>query len=156
MPDISTPNLDYGNMVQAWDINDALMGGTLYMRQLGEAYMPRWPKEDKEYYKKRLAVATLLPAYEETINQNVGRVFAEPIQLGENVPDQLREFAKNVDLEGSRLDVWAQAFFSLAMQYGLSHALVDYPRVDAEQVKTKADEKATGARPYVTMLNPDR
>lgn len=26
--------------------------------------------------------------------------------------------------------------------------------VDAEQVKTKADEKATGARPYVTMLNP--
>jgi hypothetical protein len=154
MPDISTPNLDYGNMVQAWDINDALMGGTLYMRQLGEAYLPRWPKEDKEDYKKRLDVATLLPAYEETINQNVGRVFAEPIQLGENVPDKLREYAKNVDLEGSRLDVWAQAFFSLAMQYGLSHALVDYPRVDAEQVKTKADEKATGARPYVTMLNP--
>lgn len=59
MPDISTPNLDYGNMVQAWDINDALMGGTLYMRQLGEAYLPRWPKEDKEDYKKRLAVATL-------------------------------------------------------------------------------------------------
>jgi hypothetical protein len=95
-----------------------------------------------------------LPAYEETINQNVGRVFAEPIQLGENVPDALREFAKDVDLEGTRLDVWAQAFFSLAMQYGLSHALVDFPRVDAEQVKTKADEKATGARPYVTMLNP--
>lgn len=154
MPDISTPNLDYGNMVQAWDINDALMGGTLYMRQLGEAYLPRWPKEDKEDYQKRLAVATLLPAYEETINQNVGRVFAEPIQLGENVPDALREFAKNVDLEGSRLDVWAQAFFSLAMQYGLSHALVDYPRVDTEQVKTRADEKASGARPYATMLNP--
>ncbi|HCC4724763.1 TPA: DUF4055 domain-containing protein [Citrobacter freundii] len=154
MPDISTPNLDYGSMVEAWDINDALMGGTLYMRQLGETFLPRWPKEGKEDYKKRLAVATLLPAYEETINQNVGRVFAEPIQLGENVPDRLREFAKDVDLEGSRLDVWAQAFFSLAMQYGLSHALVDYPRVDAEQVKTKADEKATGARPYVTMLNP--
>lgn len=154
MPDISTPNLDYGNMVQAWDINDALMGGTLYMRQLGEAYMPRWPKEDKEDYKKRLAVATLLPAYEETINQNVGRVFAEPVQLGEKVPDLLREYSNDVDLEGTRLDVWAQSFFGLAMQYGLSHALVDYPRVDREQVKTKADERATGGRPYVTMLNP--
>lgn len=154
MPDISTPNLDYGNMVQAWDINDALMGGTLYMRQLGESYLPRWPKEDKEDYQKRLAVATLLPAYEETINQNVGRVFAEPIQLGENVPDQLKEHAKNFDLEGTRLDVWAQSFFGLAMQYGLSHALVDYPRVDTEQVKTRADEKASGARPYATMLNP--
>lgn len=154
MPDISTPNLDYGNMVEAWDINDALMGGTLYMRQLGEAYLPRWPKEDKEDYKKRIAVATLLPAYEETIKQNIGRVFAEPIKLAENVPDQLREYAKNIDLEGTRLDVWAQSFFGLAMQYGLSHALVDYPRVDAGKVKTKADEKATGARPYVTMLNP--
>ncbi|MFU0930335.1 DUF4055 domain-containing protein [Kluyvera cryocrescens] len=154
MPDISTPNLDYGNMVQAWDINDALMGGTLYMRQLGESYLPRWPKEDKEDYQKRLAVATLLPAYEETINQNIGRVFAEPIKLGETVPAALREFAKDIDLEGTRLDVWAQSFFGLAMQYGLSHALVDYPRVDAEQVKTKADEKTTGARPYVTMLNP--
>jgi len=151
MPDISTPNLDYGNMVQAWDINDALMGGTLYMRQLGEAYMPRWPKEDKEDYIKRLEVSTLLPAYEETINQNVGRVFAEPVQLGEKVPDRLREYAKDIDMEGTRLDVWAQSFFALAMQYGLSHALVDYPRVDAEQVRTKADEKATGARPYVTM-----
>lgn len=154
MPDISTPNLDYGNMVQAWDINDALMGGTLYMRQLGESYLPRWPKEDKEDYQKRLAVATLLPAYEETINQNVGRVFAEPIQLGENVPDLLKEHAKNFDLEGTRLDVWAQSFFGLAMQYGLAHALVDYPRVDTEQVKTRADEKASGARPYATMLNP--
>ncbi|MFT0668310.1 DNA-binding protein, partial [Enterobacter hormaechei subsp. xiangfangensis] len=150
----STPNLDYGNMVEAWDINDALMGGTLYMRQLGEQYLPRWPKEDREDYKKRLAVATLLPAYEETIKQNIGRVFAEPIKLAENVPDQLREYAKNFDLEGTRLDVWAQAFFGLAMQYGLSHALVDYPRVDTEKVKTKAEEKATGARPYVTMLNP--
>ncbi|CZY68314.1 Uncharacterised protein [Enterobacter hormaechei] len=154
MPDISTPNLDYGNMVEAWDINDALMGGTLYMRQLGEQYLPRWPKEDREDYKKRLAVATLLPAYEETIKQNIGRVFAEPIKLAENVPDQLREYAKNIDLEGTRLDVWAQSFFGLAMQYGLSHALVDYPKVDTENVKTKAEEKATGARPYVTMLNP--
>jgi hypothetical protein len=147
MPDISTPNLDYGNMVQAWDINDALMGGTLYMRQLGETYLPKWPNEDKDAYKDRLAVATLLPAYEETIKQDVGRVFAEPVQLAETVPDPLCVLAPNIDLEGNRLDVWSQSFFSLAMQYGLAHALVDYPRVDTEQVKTQAEEKATGARP---------
>jgi hypothetical protein len=154
MPDISTPNLDYGNMVLAWDINDALMGGTLYMRQLGETHMPRWPKEDRDAYKERLAVATLLPAYEETIKQDVGRVFAEPVQLGETTPDSIKAYAGNFDMAGNRLDVWSQEFFSLALQYGLSHALVDYPRVDGEQVKTKADEKATGARPYVTLVNP--
>jgi hypothetical protein len=154
MPDISTPNLDYNDMVQAWDINDALMGGTLYMRTLGDSYLPRWPNEDPEDYKKRLEVATLLPAYEETIKQNNGRIFAEPLVLSEDTPDQIKELSTNIDLEGSRLEVWAQEWFSIAFQYGLSHALVDYPRVDANKVKTKAEELATGARPYVTMLNP--
>jgi hypothetical protein len=40
-------------------------------------------------------------------------------------------------MEGDRLDVWAQQFFSIAFQYGLAHALVDYPRTDPETVKTK-------------------
>ncbi len=35
MADISTPNLDYNDMLEAWDINDALMGGTLEMRRQG-------------------------------------------------------------------------------------------------------------------------
>lgn len=154
MPDISTPNLDYNNMIEAWDINDALMGGTLYMRKLGEQYMPRWPNEDKEDYKKRLSVATLLPTYEETIKKNNGRVFAEPIVLSEKTPERIKELATNIDLEGTRLDVWSQEFFSISSQYGLAHALVDFPRVNGDEVKTKADEKAVGARPYVTMLNP--
>ncbi|MHB4012983.1 DUF4055 domain-containing protein, partial [Klebsiella pneumoniae] len=49
---------------------------------------------------------------------------------------------------------WAQQFFSIGFQYGLVHALVDYPRVDTQSVRTKADEIAAGSRPYVTMLNP--
>ncbi|AMG94319.1 DUF4055 domain-containing protein [Citrobacter amalonaticus] len=154
MPDISTPNLDYNDMVEAWDINDALMGGTLEMRRQGEVYLPKWPNEDPEGYKERLRVATLLPAYEESIKQNTGRVFAEPTVLSQDTPDQIKTLAENIDMEGSRLDVWAQQFFSLAFQYGLAHALVDYPRTNTEDIRTKADEQAAGGRPYVTMLNP--
>ncbi|EGT0643288.1 MULTISPECIES: DUF4055 domain-containing protein [Citrobacter] len=154
MPDISTPNLDYNDMVEAWDINDALMGGTLEMRRQGKAYLPKWPNEDPESYKERLSKATLLPAYEESIKQNIGRVFAEPTVLSENAPESIRKLSTDIDMEGNRLDVWAQQFFSIGFQYGLVHALVDYPRVDPESVKTKADEKAAGSRPYVTMLNP--
>ncbi|STH98984.1 outer membrane usher protein FimD [Escherichia coli] len=47
MADISTPNLDYNDMLEAWDINDALMGGTLEMRRQGENYLPKWPNEDE-------------------------------------------------------------------------------------------------------------
>lgn len=154
MPDISTPNLDYNDMVEAWDINDALMGGTLEMRRQGEAYLPKWPNEDPEGYKERLRVATLLPAYEEAIKQNIGRVFAEPTVLSEDTPEKIQELVPDIDMEGNRLDVWAQQFFSIGFQYGLVHALVDFPKIDPEAVKTKADEKAAGSRPYATMLNP--
>lgn len=51
MADISTPNLDYNDMLEAWDINDALMGGTLEMRRQGENYLPKWPNEDEDAYK---------------------------------------------------------------------------------------------------------
>ncbi|MBS0878617.1 MULTISPECIES: DUF4055 domain-containing protein [unclassified Tatumella] len=154
MPDISTPNLDYNDMCEAWDINDALMGGTLEMRRQGETYLPRWPNEDKESYKQRLSVATLLPAYEESIKQNIGRIFAEPTVLSTSAPEAIKTLTENIDMEGDRLDVWAQQFFSLAFQYGLAHALVDYPKTDPAMVKTRADEQQSGARPYVTMLNP--
>ena len=153
MSNIATPNIDYSNMTEAWDINDALMGGTLHMRTLGESYLPRWVNEEKDSYKKRLQTATLLPAYEETIRQNVGRVFASPIKLADNVPDKIIEFTKDIDLEGTCLDVWAQEFFSIALQYGIAHAFIDYPRIDVS-VKTRADENEIGARPYVVMLNP--
>lgn len=92
--------------------------------------------------------------YEESIKQNIGRIFAEPTVLSEETPAKIREYAENIDMEGSRLDVWAQQFFSLAFQYGVAHALVDYPRTDMKEIRTKADENATGGRPYVTMLNP--
>ncbi|ATM21079.1 DUF4055 domain-containing protein [Raoultella ornithinolytica] len=154
MPDISTPNLDYNDMVEAWDINDALMGGTLEMRRQGKLYLPKWPNEYSESYKDRLATATLLPAYEEAIKQNIGRVFAEPTVLSEDSPEKIKELAPDIDMEGNRLDVWAQQFFSIGFQYGLVHALVDFPKVDPESVKTRADEIAAGSRPYATMLNP--
>nr|WP_267353497.1 DUF4055 domain-containing protein [Gilliamella sp. B3482] len=123
------------------------------MRTLGQSFLPQWVNEDNDSYKKRLQTATLLPAYEETIKQNIGRVFASPIKLSDTVPNKIAEFLKDIDLEGTCLDVWAQQFFSLAMQYGIAHALVDYPRINKE-IKTKADENEIGARPYVVMLNP--
>ncbi len=109
MPDISTPNLDYGNMVEAWDINDALMGGTLYMRQLASP-ISSLAQGRQRGLQKRLAVATLLPAYEETIKQNIGRVFAEPISWPRTFLINCASM-RRTSTEGTRLDVWAQSFF---------------------------------------------
>ncbi len=152
MADISTPIKAYSAMVGDWDLIDALMGGTKTMRNAGESYLPRWPNEDVDAYRCRLSVSTLLPALKETIKGMNGRVFAAETTLADDTPDEIKTFAENFDLSGNNLDVWAQRFFDMAMQYGLCHALADYPHV--EGVSTVAQEKASGARPYAIIVNP--
>ncbi|WP_413724660.1 DUF4055 domain-containing protein [Sodalis sp. RH16] len=152
MADISTPIKAYSCMVDDWDLIDALMGGTKGMRGAGEKYLPRWPNEDIDAYKCRLKVATLLPALEETIKGMNGRVFADETTLSADTPDDIKFYAENFDLAGNNLDVWAQQFFNKAMERGLCHALVDYPRI--EGVSNLAQEKAVGARPYAIIIDP--
>lgn len=152
MADISTPLKAHGVMLEEWDLVDALMGGTKAMRMMGETYLPRWPNEDTEDYKCRLGVATLLPAFKETVLNLVGRVFSEPSQLSDDTPSLIVDDSRNFDMAGNQLDVWAQHFFALGLRYGIIHALVDYPKTSG--VRTLAEEKASGARPYVVTINP--
>jgi hypothetical protein len=146
------------DMRENWDVVDALMGGTRAMRKAGVKLLPKFPKEEDDTYSRRLASSTLLPAYSETVQNNTGRVFAEPITLGDDVPAATVAYAENLDLQGNNLQVWGQTFFACGLSHGLCHALVEYPKTVDEQgnprIRTKADEKAEGVRPYAVMIYP--
>lgn len=137
-----------------WNLVEALMGGTKAMRAAGKTYLPQWPGEEDKTYQARLSVSTLLPAYRETVTNMTSRVFAGPIQLGEDVPQYIRDLADNIDREGNNLQVWARDWFAKGLGYGMCPVLVDYPR--AEGVRTVADEKRMGVRPYAVIINPKR
>ena len=103
--------------------------------------------------------STLLPAYSETIKNNVGRVFAEPIALGDDIPEPIKQLAENFDRQGNNLHVWAQSFFTQALSHGLCHALVEYPQILPAKpgaIVTNADAIAAKARPYVIMIRPQQ
>lgn len=142
------------HMRKDWLIVDALMGGTKAMRAAGRTFLPQWPKEDPIAYNDRLQLSTLLPAYSETIKNMTGRVFAEPIVIGEDVPSEIAEYLENVDNQGNNLQVWAQTLFSGSLNKGLSFVLVDYPQT--ENLVTRADEIAAGARPYAVIIKPEQ
>lgn len=149
---------DVLGMHDDWDLTDALRGGTKTMRQQGERYLPRRKREDEEDYEKRLGVSTLFPAYGETVKRLTGRVFSKPLLVDEKTfPSWIKdEVLDDVDREGARLEVFAQAFFELALHRGHAFILVDAPRIDKANVRTVEDARKVGARPYLVLIDPRR
>lgn len=137
-----------------WAVVAPLMGGTKAMRAAGRPLLPQYPAEENDTYTQRLALSTLLPAYAETINNMTSRAFAEPLQLGDDVPPAIAELCADVDRAGSDLNNWAVEWFRAGLSHGLCHALVDYPQTDG--LRTRADEIAAGVRPYAVLIKPEQ
>lgn len=141
-------------MSRHWPIAAALLGGTQAMRDAGETFLPKWPKENDESYKARLATATLFPAFSRTLGVMAGKPFSKALTYGEDVPEQIKEWCDDVDLEGRNLHTFASEMLAEVLGFGLAGVLVDYPRI--EGVRTLAEERAIGARPYMVKISHDQ
>lgn len=155
-PSIALPAVE--RMREHWAIVDPLMGGTQAMRAAGDKLLPQYPAESDDTYKERLALSTLLPAYAETVASSTSRVFAEPLQLGEDIPEPIKLLSADIDLGGNDLNSWSVEWFREALAKGLCHAMIEHqPTLDAEGnklYKTVAEEEAAGVRPYAVIIKP--
>lgn len=142
-------------MNREWEVIEHLLGGTNSMRQAGQKYLPQRLMEHADDYRARLNMATLFPALAVTINNTVGRVFAGALQPDDKMPKWIEdEVLPDVDRQGRNLQVFARDWFAQAFALGLSHVLVDSP--PAAGVRTRADQKAAGLRPYCIQIHPSR
>lgn len=152
---VATPSDAVLEMRPAWELAEALLGGTCEMREEGEKYLPKFPAEDAESYKSRLSAAVLFPAYQRTVTTLAGKPFSKPLTLGDDVPEVIQGHAQNIDLEGRNLHTFAADTMECALGYGLALILVDYPQ-RPEGVRTLADERAAGLRPYFVQIEPEQ
>lgn len=147
-------------MAEDWALVDALLGGTKTMRAAGEKYLPKWTLEDPSDYAARLKIATLFPAFGNTVGEMVGRAFADQVELGDDVPGWIRDDVwPDVDRQGINGHAWARGWFYGALAKGLYHVLVDAPPKvlpDGTEIRTQADQKAAGVRPYLIRIAPER
>ncbi len=141
-------------MATDWPMLDALMGGTGKMREAGSTLLPKWPNETTEAYASRLAVATLYPAFRRTVGVMSGKPFSKQLTLNEDVPPRLQELADDVDGQGTSLHVFASRRAAEVLSHGICGVLVDFTRTG--QVRTLADERAMGARPYFVPIAHDQ
>lgn len=153
---IAQPSEAVRAMRQHWTLIDDLLGGTDAMRAAAERYIPRRSteavgSEGAQYYDARLKLATLLPAFEESIARYTGRVFTESVQL-EEVPQQMRDqILPDIDREGSNHEVFLRNTFFNALARGLSYVLVDTPsRVDAV---SREQQKQARMQPFAMLLD---
>lgn len=148
--DVRNTSAVVDGMAEDWSLIEALMGGTKTMRRAGKKYLPQWPAEDQPSYNARLATATLFPAYSRTISVLSSKPFSKPITIGEDVPKKFEPWLENVDLQGRNLHAFAADLCANALGYGFCGILVDYP--PAEGVRTVAEERAAGVRPYFVHI----
>ena len=149
---VSNVGAEMTNLHLKTRIIDDLLGGTLSMRAAGQKYLFKMPLENKDAYENRLNRSTLYPALSETLAQMCGRVFYSPINVSNVDKKIVEDILPDVDTEGNALDVFSSQWFYAALAYGVSFVLVDYTKTG--DAKTKAEEKAIGARPYLVHIKP--
>lgn len=159
MADVSTKTDSIAKMEKEWDLARDLLEGTQKMRDAGTTRMPQWPNETDENYKCRLATAVLFPAYERTVETLAAKPFSKPVTIGDDVPEQIREWLDDVDLQGRNIDMFASDCMEEAVGFGIGGILVDHPDASslertADGIVTVAVEKAAGLRPYFVQIHP--
>lgn len=147
------PRMD--NMAATWPKLEALKGGTPAMRKAAKTYLPQQPKEDNEDYAYRLATSTLFPAFMRTCGVMAGKPFSKELTLNK-VPSAVLSLMNDVDGQGRSIHAFASDVFAdCGIEFGFGGILVDFTKTE-EDVKTVADEKKAGLRPYWVHIKKDQ
>lgn len=155
--DPSTTSFEWDSMIDSWAMIDTLLGGTQAMRDAGPAYLPQHAEESDANYDERLHVNILFNAMELTLDHFVGRPFSDPVRLNNDVPEQIIEHARNIDLQGSNLTNFCREWFREGLAKGFCHVMVDMPFMDPEtrESRTRADDLREGRRPFWQLIKPE-
>jgi hypothetical protein len=136
----------------AWEVVDALMGGTTTMRSAGEKFLPIEPNEERVDWEARLKRTTLDPYYKEGVTHTVSKVFAHELQFSD-VPKELEVMLEDIDQQQRNATQFGADVFTEAVNLGVSYLLVDYPSVK-QPFDNRAQELAAGLRPYWVRISP--
>jgi Domain of unknown function (DUF4055) len=143
---VATASSERAAMEKTWTLIGDITKGAEAARKPSRNYLPKYEAESSDEYTRRLACAPWRPIFADCAATLVAKPFTRDVTLGEGASERMQEFARNVDLQGNNLTVFARKVFADAILYGWTCVLVDFP-VMAGAV-TIADDLATGARPY--------
>lgn len=140
---------DYDNMLERFELCDALFGGEHEIHEKGEKYLPRLQDEDDTAYQARLKMTPVFGAFPRTITGLRGMMFRKPMTV--EVPDAILPMLEDIDLAGTTLQGLAQEVVENALVDGRVGLLVDYPQ--APEGATRADAAKLNLRPMIVKYD---
>jgi hypothetical protein len=149
---VATPTDAVNALNAARKLPRTLMGGTTAMRAAGVEYLPQEIAETNKAYQIRLARTFLFNGFAKTVRDMAGKVFAKPIAVGDDMPDDMAGFAENVDLTGRNLDVFAHAVFVDALVEGISYILTDMPPAPQTGGRPVTRAETRNRRPWMVHV----
>lgn len=150
---VATPNVAYKDMEKKWELVEAIRAGTEAMREKGEKYLPKEPKESPEAYQVRLHRTELYNLYNRTLTALTGIAFTKPIVVS-GCPEELDYLETNADGTGRSLNELAYDLAIDALHYGLAHLITDFP--ETTDARNLAEYRKRGYKPYFNHINPTR
>ena len=142
---------DSAAMLEYWDLTDTIVDGVNAMRLAGERYLPKFTDEESKDYDYRLKCVKMTNVYRDAVEGLASKPFEQEVALAKDdnkgAPPEVETFIEDVDGAGNNLTVFASATFFNGINSAIDWIFVDHPPINPT-VRSRADAKATGARPY--------
>lgn len=154
---VSIPSAAWRRMEALRSLPRTMRGGQRAMWAAGQALLPPHKGEsvaDPWGYPARLKRSTFLNAIGRAVQLVVGKVFAKPVRLGDDVPESIEQWTEDVDLRGASLHEFLATIFEDAWWGGLGLFLVDMPAAPDRPI-TLAEERSLGRRPFFVRFAPE-
>lgn len=155
--DIAAYAPDIARMVPYWDKVDAIIEGEDAVRAGAQLYLPKFEDESDNEYKNRLKLTKFTNIYADIIEGLASKPFEDEIKLTKTEkdtepPKEILDFIENVDGSGNNITVFAKQTFFDGINNAIDWIFVDFPEVDTSAVRSRADEKKAGVRPFWTCV----
>lgn len=144
------------SLIGEWELLCDLMAGTFAMRDKGEKWLPKQPKELDQSWRNRLNSSFLFPAFKDAVESVVSQPFSKPVTITAEddvkLPDQLQKIDTDVDKTGQNLTQFARNVFETMVAFGRCGVLVDFPSTGGDL--NLGEEQAGDVRPIFKMVHP--
>jgi len=146
---INTQHSDYIEYESEWDIIDDVMAGQSRIKEKGQSYLPKLPSQIPAQYNAYKERALFFNVTSRTVEALLGMVFRKQSNI--TVPSSIESEADNLSLKDETKKGFGKRMLRTTLKYGRAGVLVDFPRVENDEVRTRAEARRNGEYPYLTL-----